>query len=364
MPAISTSSKVLVTGASGYIAVWVVLQLLERGYKVRGTVRSEDKGEYLKELFKEYGDGFEFVIAEDLEKEGAFDEAVKGVDAVLHTASPFHFNVEGDPLGKLINPAVNGTNNVLNSIHKHGDKVQRVVVTSSYAAILDSTKPVPQTFTEEDWNESSPANVEKLGNRQEGSDAYRASKTLAERAAWRFVKEKGTRFDLVTINPPLVLGPAIHEVHSPDKLNTSVANIWNLFHGSKSDGDLPGPAGCFVDVRDVAWAHVESLSNQEAGGQRFGCSNGKWSWQDASDVLSVYDRIPEEWRKSVPVGKRGGGREVVQNDFDGSKATRVLGVKYHSLKDCLEATADSLVDLEQRGWKGIASRQILELGSR
>ena len=181
MPVAPAGSKVLVTGASGFIAVHVVHEALKAGYQVVGTVRSSEKGEYLKQLFqKQYPGKFSYTIAEDLEAPGAFDESVKGVQAVLHTASPFHFAAEGKALDALVNPAVNGTLSVLGSIKKHGHEVQRVVITSSYAAILDSSRPAPVEYTEKDWNESSAVNSKRDGNKQDSVDAYRASKTLAE----------------------------------------------------------------------------------------------------------------------------------------------------------------------------------------
>jgi nucleoside-diphosphate-sugar epimerase len=96
-----------------------------------------------------------------------FDEAVKGVDGVLHTASPFHFNTDGKAITALINPALKGTENMLQSCLKHGDKLKRVVITSSFAAILDTAKPVPQQYTEEDWNETSVKETERDGEAQE-----------------------------------------------------------------------------------------------------------------------------------------------------------------------------------------------------
>src|ERR1700744_5591733 len=128
MPAVS-KGKVLVSGASGYIAAWVVKRLLEEGYAVRGTVRSKSKGEYLSNLFQSFGDKFEYVIVEDIEKvaftqlcqdilglnqrqEGAFDEVVRGVDAIEHTASPFHFNAD-DPEGVHLCPNYNISHIVL-----------------------------------------------------------------------------------------------------------------------------------------------------------------------------------------------------------------------------------------------------------
>ncbi|KAJ9477211.1 NADPH-dependent methylglyoxal reductase GRE2 [Pseudozyma hubeiensis] len=361
MPAIQPNSHVLVTGGSGFIAIWTVYQLLERGHKVRATVRSDDKGKYLQDVFKKHGDNLSYAIAEDLEKEGAFDDAVKGVDAVLHTASPFHFNVEGDPKRTLINPAVNGTRNVLSSILKHGSNVKRVVITSSFAAILDSTRQGHIVYTEKDWNVSSVENVEKKGKDQEAPDAYRASKTMAERAAWQFVDENKPSWDLVTVNPPLVFGPILHQVASPEKLNTSVGFVWGLLHGSKKEDDLLAPAGNCVDVRDVAYVHVESLVREDAGSNRFATSLGPFVYQDVVDVIHNDSSVPAEWKKQVPTGKQGAGSSVKQNELDGSKATRVLGLNYIQLKDVVQDMVASLADYEKRGWSGVPSSDILSL---
>ena len=93
MPAVPKGSKVLVTSGSGFIGAWTCLLALREGLAVRTSVRSNEKGDYLKELFARYGDKFEYCIVEDLEKEGAFDEAVKGVQGIAHTGSPFHFDI-------------------------------------------------------------------------------------------------------------------------------------------------------------------------------------------------------------------------------------------------------------------------------
>ncbi|TKY86860.1 hypothetical protein EX895_004148 [Sporisorium graminicola] len=361
MPAIGSKSHVLVTGGSGFIAIWIVYQLLERGHKVRVTVRSQDKGKYLQDVFQKYADNLEYTIAEDLEKEGAFDDAVKGVDAVLHTASPFHMNVEGDPRRTLINPAVNGTRNVLSSIHKHGSNVKRVVITSSFAAIVDSSRQGHVVYTEKDWNVSSVERVDKKGKDQEPQDAYRASKTLAERAAWQFVDENKPTWDLVTINPPLVFGPILHQVNSPEKLNTSVSFVWGLLHGSKKEDDLLTPSGNCVDVRDVAYAHVEALVRPEAGGNRFATALTPFVYQDLADIIHSDNQVPTDWKKQVPSGKQGQGKSVKQNELDGSKATRVLGLKYIPLKDVVQDMVASLADYEKRGWSGVPSADILSL---
>lgn len=113
------------------------------------------------------------------------------------------------------------------------------------------------------------AQVEEKGKDVDGGQAYRASKTLAERAAWKFVETEKPQFDIVTVQPPLIFGPVIHQVASPDSLNTSVNNFYQFLVGTKSAEDAQTGFGSFVDVRDVAKIHVESLLNEKAGNQRF-----------------------------------------------------------------------------------------------
>jgi len=344
MPAVPTGSTVLVTGASGFIAVHVVQQLLDRGYKVLGTVRSKEKGEWIKNKFP----AFEYVIVEDLEKEGGFDEAVKDVDAIEHTASPFHFNVT-DPYKDLVDPAVNGTLSVLKSAHKNGNKVKRIVITSSYASVVDtSVKPV-HTFTEKDWNTFSPKELEKKGKDCDAMNSYRASKTLAERAAWDFVEKEKPAFDIVTLCPPFVIGPILHQVAKPESLNTSVAGWYAFLTGKKKGEEAAVPAGNQVDVRDLAAAHVESIAIEEAGNNRFAITNQAFSWQQCIDI--TYPN--EEIRKAFPnlsEGKKGAGDDIKQNLYDGTKSKQVLGIKYKSLEQTVTDMSLSLAEREKAGW--------------
>ncbi|KAI0777496.1 NAD(P)-binding protein [Trametes elegans] len=341
MPTV-TSGKVLVTGANGYIAVWVVKSLLEQGYSVRGTVRSEDKATHLRETFKSFGDKLEIVIVPDITKEGAFDEAVKGVDAIEHTASPFHFNaVEPD---ELIVPAVHGTTGVLKSAQAHGAAVKRVVITSSCAAVLEPTT-TPRVFSEADWNEASVREVKERGRAADAAAKYRASKTLAERAAWEFYEKNkaGLGWDLVVLNPPFVFGPAIHAVDKPENLNES-ANDWyfSVLKGKRDNEALVNIGSSYVDVRDLALAHVVALTKPEAAGERIIVSAGPWKWQD---FVSAAHRVDS----SLPAGN---------TSYDPSKAThliqyapekqrKLLGIKFRTLE---ETTKDTIEDFKARGW--------------
>ncbi|KAI0077590.1 NAD(P)-binding protein [Panus rudis PR-1116 ss-1] len=331
MPAV-TSGKVLVTGANGYIAFWVVKALLEKGYAVRGTVRSGEKGAHLKDVFKAYGDKLE---------DGAFDEAVKGVDAIEHTASPFHFNVQ-DP-AELITPAVAGTGSVLQSALKFGTDVKRVVILSSCAAVIDSSKPGPTTFSEADWNDYSINEVETKGRDATPADKYRASKTLAERAAWKFYENNKAQlsWDLVVLNPPFVFGPVLHAVDSPESLNTSAKDWYNYVLKGKGDENfLVSGGSCWVDVRDLAYAHVLAIEKEEAAGNRIIVSAGPFKWQD----------FVNEARKLAPEilpGNTSYTPGTYPVNYDTTRAARLLGITYRSKA---ETTRDTIADFKQKGW--------------
>ncbi|GAA5864785.1 hypothetical protein JCM1840_004901 [Sporobolomyces johnsonii] len=345
MPAISSDAFVLLTGASGFLAAHIAQQLINRGFRVRGTVRSAEKGEYLTNLVK--SDKWSYVIVEDVEQEGAFDEAVKGVDAVLHTASPFHFRVT-DPYADLIHPAVRGTQGLLSSALKE-PKIQRVVVTSSFAAVVNPHDPV-YSFTEKDWNETSPKMVEEKGKDVDPFHAYRASKTLAEKAAWEFLeKHKDASFDITTINPPLIFGPIIHQCPSADKLNTSVNNFYQYLIGKKDAKSAQTGFGSLVDVRDVARLHIDSLVTPEAGGQRFLVSNTDGSYQQFLDIF--FAQASDSLKASFPNAERGkpGTPKPKQNVIDASKAKKVFGWEPVKVEDTIIDMAKSLAEY-QKTW--------------
>ncbi|KZV66765.1 NAD-P-binding protein [Peniophora sp. CONT] len=334
MPAVPPPAKVLVTGANGYIAAWLVRLLLEDGYSVRGTVRSAAKGAFLQKLFAGFGDKFEIAVVEDITKEGAFDEAVKGVDVVEHTASPFHF--------KLITPAVQGTTGVLNSIKKNAPNVKRVIVLASCASVLTSTTS-PKTYDESSWNEPAVAEAAEKGGKTPLMIAYRASKTLAEKAAWKFVEDnKGSiGWDLTVINPPFVWGPPIHEVTSLSNLNTSMVDLYNTITGKKTAEVLTGPGNAYVDVRDVARAHVLAIQKDDAGGQRIIVSAGSHFWQELVDVANEMD-------PSLPFkGEAGATKDkpyVIQ--YDTSRMASVLGLECRPLKDTIKDSITYFNELE------------------
>ncbi|PPQ89360.1 hypothetical protein CVT25_003200 [Psilocybe cyanescens] len=382
MPTISKGDKVLVTGANGYIAMWVTRLLLERGYAVRGTVRSEDKAQFMKNYFNGIGiaEKLETVVVEDIIKDRVFDEAVKGVDAIAHMASPFHIHAK-EP-SELIGPAVQGTVGILKSTVKNGQNVKRIAITSSAAAIMSDK---PGIFSEADWNIVSTKEVEEKGSDASPVHMYRASKTLAEKgmnlycvalktvhdnllaAAWEYHErhKNEVTWDLTTLNPPY---PAIHDVSSVARLNTSLKMWYNhVVAGNPSSKDALSDSESWVDVRDIALAHVLALEKSEAAGERIVITEGIYTLViyfpcPGVDHLFAGGYIWQEWlaaansltpspipSHNLPVGYPEilDGEPVSKIRYNKSKEERILGIKFHTK---VETTKDTLEDFATRGW--------------
>ena len=269
--------KVLVTGATGFIGLHCVHQLLEKGHAVRGTLRSQSRAQEVRDGLSSTGVGISNLelVEADLLKDDGWEDAVAGMDYVLHVASPFIIGMpkhEND----LIRPAVEGTERVLSAAI--AKKVKKVVLTSSCAAIVD-TFDGKQNFTEDDW---SNADHPKIA-------AYNKSKTLAERRAWEMVEaQSGTKqTKLVVINPAGVVGPTL-----TDDLGTS-----NVFIKKIICGEVPGAVRMhlgFVDVRDVASAHIAAMTSAKANGQRFIISEREFWFSDICQSLreAGYKKAP------------------------------------------------------------------------
>ncbi|MBW0496585.1 hypothetical protein O181_036300 [Austropuccinia psidii MF-1] len=341
MPSISPNSLVLVTGASGFVAAWTCLELLKRGFTVRGTVRSKEKGDYLKKLFEVFKDKFSYVIVEDLEKNDAFDDAAKGVDGIAHIASPFHFNTT-DPHRDLITPAINGTLALLQA-GKKSTTVKRVVLTSSFAAV-GSPKDPNHIFTAKDWNEHSLRLMEEKGAQVDKQQAYRASKVLAEKAAWNFMEDKSLHFDLVTLCPPWVFGPIIHQVSTADSLNTSVKAFYRFLIGQAPVENAQAPMGLAVDVRDLAMAHANALIAEGVGGNRYLVPKAPYTFQDFLDVVHEDTHLRKGDWPAAPVGIPGNGKKVQHIAFDATPSETDLGMVYRPMRETVIDMCNSLKD--------------------
>ncbi|VDB82643.1 unnamed protein product [Peniophora sp. CBMAI 1063] len=344
MPAVPAPAKVLVSGINGYIGAWVTELYLAEGYTVRGTVRSiERAGPYLRETFAKYGDKFELVEIVDITAPGAFDEAVKGIEVVVHTASPVHWLAK-EP-SEIIDPAVNGTLSILHSVLEYGKDVKRVVFTSSIQAVWSVQVDKPTTFTEKDWNEQAVQIVNEKGKDASGEIKYGASKILAERAAWAFVEEHKPTWDLAVINPPFTWGPPIHEVPSADKLNESQKMLFEILTGAWPEAyDAQGYVG--ADVRDIALAHVRAAQLPQAGGERVLVSSFNVYPQDLLDVANALQ--PSIWA-GLPAGPKPGSTKDKAKliNVDTTQFQRLYGFQLRSVE---ETVRDSLEDFKKRGW--------------
>lgn len=244
---------ILVTGGTGYIGAWVVKGLLEHGHTVRVTVRNvrqKEKYQFLVDIAETTDGTIEFWEA-DLLKTGSFDDAAKGCDAIAHVASPFKLNVK-DAQKDLVDPAVIGTSNVLEAANKAGS-VKKVVLTSSVAAIhgdnIDMKNQNLTSFTEEQFNTSSSL----------AHQPYSFSKVEAEKKAWAIAKQQ-SGWQLVVMNPSFVMGPSL-SAHSESE---SLKFMTDMLTGKFRTGAAELYFG-FVDVRDVAAAHVYALENKAEG---------------------------------------------------------------------------------------------------
>ncbi|KAG7666235.1 GRE2 [[Candida] subhashii] len=316
-----TTTTVFVSGATGYIAQNVCKVLLEKSYRVIGTVRSTSKGDHLKDLFN--SPNFEYEIVEDVGQEGAFDKALQNhpeATIFLHTASPFHFRAT-DIEKELLLPAVDGTKNALKAIKQYGTNITNVVITSSYAAVSTANVEIDPTatVTESSWNEIKWDQALK-----DVVSGYRGSKTFAERAAWDFVEQEKPGFVLTSVNPSFVFGPQAYDSEVKDNLNTSSEIINNILKLGP-EGKLPPTRGGFVDVRDVAKAHIVAFEKKEAHGQRLVLNSGRFSSQTIVDILN--DEFKEELKGKIPVGVPGSDKEAIAGlcKVDTSKTNATLG---------------------------------------
>jgi nucleoside-diphosphate-sugar epimerase len=336
----SDKQIVTITGISGFIGSQVCLSFLKEGsFRIRGTVRSttnEAKLEPLKTAFGEYYAQLELVEA-DLLNEESLHKAIEGSTYVVHTASPY-------PIAKpkhedlLIKPAVEGTMAVMRAAHKH--KVKRVVITSSVVAIYFSADKKKVDFSVEDWSDLKVA------------DAYGKSKTMAERAAWDFQASlpEEERFEIVTINPGMVLGPNLN------KASFSSGDIVKKLMMKELPG-LPVMQFPVVDVRDVAEAHLQGILKPAAANKRFMlCSEPTWFKDLGVWLHEVYGKDYKVVHKTVPkfvmriVGLWDGEAAAVLplwgmvKNFKNTETTEILGINFIHPKKSVVDMAATLID--------------------
>ena len=330
--------KVLVTGATGFIGLHCIKQLLDRGYSVNGTLRSQDRqAEVLDSLERNNTPTRHLSLFEvDLNRDSGWDSAIRDCNYVLHVASPFVLTDEDEDF--FVKPAVEGVQRALKFSKKHN--VKKVILTSSFAAIHETLNDRQESFDEEDWsNPNKP-----------GISFYAKSKTMAELAAWEFMEMENPDFSLTVINPVLVMGPSLSK-----DVGTSNSLVKNMINGS-----VPGTPKIhigIVDVRDVASAHILAMESSGANGERIIVSEKELWVHEVAAILrdAGFNKTPKvvfpKWlmkivalfRKDLAlmipmIGKR--------RDVSSSKARELLGWKPMKAELSIIDTAQQLKDFD------------------
>lgn len=254
----------------------------------------------------------------------------------------FHFNVE-DTQKDLLDPAINGTVGILKAIKASAPTVKHVVITSSFASILNADKGQTwqeHTYTEADWN---PITLDEATKTP--AHGYRASKTFAEKAAWEFLEKEKPNFTLSTANPPMVFGPIVHYLNSLDALNTSNARIRDMLRGEYKNGLPDTGTYIWTDVRDLALAHVKQIELQEAAGKRFFITAGYFSNEQIAEIIrknfpEYKDKLPEP-NPNGPGGFPGGSEKSLYK-YDNKRTREVLGIEFRSLEESITDLVKSL----------------------
>ncbi|KAJ7436025.1 hypothetical protein FB451DRAFT_1308057 [Mycena latifolia] len=328
---------IFVTGASGFLGSHVVLQLLEKDYRVRAAARGA-KADHLKSSYASYGDRFEVVKITDISHD-QFPEALVGVDAVIHTASPLPGRVEP---AELLKEAVEGTLNVIVQGEKAG--VKRMVVTSSIATVMNPSL----SFTDKDWN---PVTKEwALAN---GNDVitYAASKKYAELALWEWA-EKHPHVEVTTLNPPFFYGPFTPHFPIPAGDFGALSTDLLLYNFLFTNGTFPSSTR-YIDVRDVALAHIRALDSPptaEVGRKRlvFSSPHG-WPLQKTVDFIAA--ERPVLKGRLITAKPELMSFDVYPMDF--GRIEQVVGMKiadFRTIEETTLETIDALLQVEEQ-WR-------------
>ena len=328
--------KVLVTGATGFIDLHCIQQLLEQGYAVNGTLRSMQRESEVRESLEKHNTSTEnlSLFPVDLMSDEGWDQAMESCDYLLHVASPFVLSNETEEF--FVKPAVEGALRALKFADKHN--IKKVVLTSSFAAVGD-TFDGTTSFNETHWSDTS----------NDKMTFYSKSKTLAEKAAWDYVQENNVSFPLTVINPVGVLGPSLS-----DDVGISNSMILRMLNGS-----MPALAKIhigIVDVRDVAKAHILAMKNDQSNGERFIVSEKEMWMSDIANVLNANGyKAPEKnmpnfllkamamFKSDLKTISKMAGK---QRDCNTTKAIDVLGWKPISAEESILAAAKQITDYD------------------
>ena len=336
---------VLITGATGHLGYRTVVLALEAGYSVRAAVRSQDKAETIlaapsiKKLAP--GPKLDFVYVPDIIADGAYDDALSGVKAILHIASPLGISAE-DYERDIITPAINGTTNILKAAAKE-PSVKRIVVTSSNAAIVPWAEFIAaendHVYTAE---ERAP---DPSGPYTSTFEAYAAAKVKALNATREYVRTEKPAFDVINIMPVFFVGKNELITDAKDILSGTNRFAFAPILGQNASNPSPGTMN---HLDDVAKVHILSLNPKVEGNQSFGVQAGGTEgivWDDGIEI--VKRRFPEAIKDGrLPAS---GSQPTKKLRYDTSRTEKVLGIKFQSFEDALVSVTEHYLELLEKG---------------
>ncbi|ASK32282.1 aldehyde reductase [Chryseobacterium sp. T16E-39] len=341
MESLNNNQLVLVTGGTGFVAIHTILQLLQKGYRVRTTLRSLSRKDEILAMLTNAGlssfENLEF-IETDLLQDKNWDEAVTKCTYVLHIASPIFLHLPKHE-DEMIRPAVEGTVRILKAARNAG--VQRVVMTSNFGAVGYSHKDPTRLITEKSWTDPN----------EKGLSAYNKSKILAERAAWDYIKNEGNGLELSVINPTAILGPSF-----TDKLSSGFGLLKSMLDGSMKL--IPNIELAIVDVRDLADLHIRAMEDPKANGERFlALSDGTMTLPEIADFLKkempevsqkISNKKVADWVIRFAAIFNSRAKAIapllgINRKASNAKAKNVLSWKPRTNKEAIIATVNSLI---------------------
>ncbi|KAJ5112894.1 hypothetical protein N7456_001428 [Penicillium angulare] len=345
MAPIDAGSLVLVTGGNGFIGAHCIASLLKYDHRVRATVRSTEKADAIRVALEKAGvanlSRLDLVIVPDPTNVDSLVDVLGDCQAIIHLASAFNYDSRpGEFEESLMIPALKGTETICEAAQRE-PTIRRLIIMSSFASVYDASLGLQpgRVYTEKDW---SPLTYEDGVNATAVPIAYRASKVVAERAAWDYVKNNPVNYQLVTLCPGMVFGKMIHSISSLSQLNASNQIVWDVLKAGR-DGEIPiTKAPVWVDVEDLADVCRKSLVFDAAGHERFLVTSSSYDTQEIADVIRA--QLPERHR--APTGQPGARIADTHYSCDSGKVQAALGVSFRGLKESIVPLAGQLYDME------------------
>lgn len=333
--------KTLVTGANGFVAAHIIDELISQGHSVTGSVRTVAKGQQILETHPEWKSNLDFVVVSDYTEAGTWDVTFKNndFDYVIHTAAPLLDDPRLSDFEKdFLNPSVNGGLELLKSASKYGKNVKVIAVTGSINAMTTGADAGQRVYQSSEWL---PVSISDAVSAQNAYISYCVAKAESEKAIWKYVQEEKPHYSVSVLLPALIFGPPIQPISDLKKINYSTDVLYSLFNGTyEVTPSTSFPS--YVDVRDLAWAHVKSLTTPAVFNQRFCIGGAAYASQIAVNALKTVPelegRLPRDNDEVTTVVKFGDVKEWNEK----------LGLKIRTAEETFGDAARKIVELEKK----------------